>query len=182
MRLSLLQIPPPLATLSSSDSYLLLDPLSQFGDAGIDTWLVATSTALAPAHNACLEPLPTFLETCQGSAGVSLPSTTRPQWLLDWCWKRESDNYGVKKKHLHCSPGMHRLLRTGSHCRAFLRWPGPLSLCYTRSHWWFSLKPSVATGTLELWGQTYKGVIGCPILPTVHHWHQKVLMVRISVS
>ncbi len=84
---------PSLCLTTSSNPCLLLNPLSQLGDARVDTGLVPTSTALTPAHNAGLEPLPTLLETHQGASGVSLVRTVRGERLLDLVWKWEHDNY-----------------------------------------------------------------------------------------
>lgn len=74
--------PSPFLTASSNPG-LLPDPLSQLGDPAVDTRLVPTSTALTPAHDAGLEPLPTLLETHQGTSGVSLARTARGERLLD---------------------------------------------------------------------------------------------------
>lgn len=82
---------------ASSNTCLLLDPLSELGDAGVDTGLVATSTALTPTHNAGLEPLPTLLKTHQGATGVSLVNMVKEEWLLDWVWKWKHDYYMVWK-------------------------------------------------------------------------------------
>lgn len=81
-----LALHPSLRLMSSSNICHLLDPVSQLGDARVDTGLVPTSAALAPAHDAGLEPLPTLLETHQGAAGVSLVSGVGGGWLLDWYW------------------------------------------------------------------------------------------------
>ena len=84
-------------TSSSSNPRFFFDPVSQLGDTRVDARLVPTSTALAPAHYTCLEPLPTLLKTCQGSSGVSLVSTTRRKRFLDWVRMCEHDNnVGVK--------------------------------------------------------------------------------------
>lgn len=61
-----------LPRVPSLDPRLLLDPASQLGDARVNARLVAAGAALAPAHDAGLEPLPTFLEARQGSARVAL--------------------------------------------------------------------------------------------------------------
>ena len=67
---------------ASSNPGLLPDPLPQLGDPAVDTGLVPTSAALAPAHDAGLEPLPTLLEAHQGTSGVSLARTARGERLL----------------------------------------------------------------------------------------------------
>lgn len=77
---------PSLFLTTSSNPCLLLDPLSELSDTGVDTGLVSTSTTLTPAHNASLEPLPTLLETHQGATRVSLVNVVREEWLLDWVW------------------------------------------------------------------------------------------------
>lgn len=88
---------PSLCLTTSSNPRLLLNPVSQLCDTRVDTGLVPTSTALTPAHNAGLEPLPTLLETHQGASGVSLVRTVRGERLLDLVWMWEHDNYiGVK--------------------------------------------------------------------------------------
>lgn len=136
---------------SSSNPCLLLDPLSELGDTGVDTGLVPTSTALSPAHNASLEPLPTLLKAHQGATRISLVNMVREEWLLDWVWKWEHDNCRVWKPIYKsflpfilllriccvCSPGMRQLLLPRNHCRASWRWSGPPWPCYTLYHWWF---------------------------------------------
>lgn len=92
---------PSLLLTASSNPCLLPDPFSQLGDARVDTGLVPTSTALAPAHNAGLEPLPTLLKTHQGAPGVSLVSAVRGDRLLYWVWMWEHDNYMGVKTYLY---------------------------------------------------------------------------------
>lgn len=178
---------------SSSNSCLLPDPLSQLGDARVHTRLVPTTAALAPAHDAGLEPLPTLLETRQGPTGVSLVigSEDGEEWLSDWVWMWEQDNYTGGKIHMCCkthlhpplglenwnwlenvSPGRHRLLQPWIRCRASWRWVDPRWPHYTRCRWWFSPLPSaaVAPSHLREWDE---GVSTPPHDLCVRHQHQR---------
>lgn len=62
---------------TSLNPRFLLYPVPQFGHTRVDTGFVPASAALAPAHDAGLEPLSRLLETHQGASGVSLVSTIR---------------------------------------------------------------------------------------------------------
>lgn len=176
---------PSLFLTTSSNPCLLLDPVSQLGDARVDTGLVPTSAALTPAYDAGLEPHSTLLETHQGASGVSLVSTVSGERLLDWLWMWEHDNYmGVKPICISplswcrsVSPGMRRLLRPRIRCRASWRWLGPRWPRYTPCRWWFSPMPSAAAAPLNLQEQD-KGVTW----PLCSSLTSKVVMGWISVS
>lgn len=167
----------------SSNPRLFPDPFSQLGDARVDAGLVPTSAAFTPAHNSGLEPLPTLLETHQGSSGVSLVSRG-VGWVIGLGWDVQvwqpiyviaSSFHSILGLFMCCmiSPGMRQLLRPRIHCRASWRWLCPQWLCYTLCRWWFSPSPSAAPAPSDLQVQD-KGVSAPPRDLCVHHQHQKL--------
>lgn len=78
---------PTLHSLPSSNPRLIFDPLSQLGNTRVNPRLVPACTALAPAHDAGLEPLPALLEAHQGSTRVSLMITAEVSHRENWMWE-----------------------------------------------------------------------------------------------
>lgn len=101
-----------LHSLPFSNPCLIFDPVSQLGNARVNPRLVPTCTALAPTHDAGLEPLPALLEAHQGSSRVSLMITAK---VSHWDWMRKT------AAAVNVSPGMRRPLRLRIRCRASWR-------------------------------------------------------------
>lgn len=154
---------PTLHSLLFSNPRLIFDPISQLGNAGVNPWLVPTGAALAPTHDAGLEPLPALLKAHQGSSRVTLVITVRvSHW--DWMWKTVPA--------LTVSPGMRQPLRLRIRCRASWRWPGPPWPRYTRCRWWSSPTPSAAAVPFDLQERDrWVNAQWCDL--GVHHQHQR---------
>lgn len=51
---------------------IALNPADQLGHSAVNTWLIAPTAALSPAHHSCQPPVPAGCLTDQGSTTVSL--------------------------------------------------------------------------------------------------------------
>lgn len=154
---------PTLHSFPFSNPRLIFDPFSQLGNPRVNPGLVPTSAALAPTHDAGLEPLATLLEAHQGSSRVSLMVTVRLS---------HSDRVWKTLRYLNVSPGMRRPLRIRIRCRASWRWAGPPWPRYIRCRWWSSPTPSEGAVPFDLREQDSRvNAQSCDL--GVHHQHQR---------